>query len=388
MAGGGREALAPNHLHKRCDIVSICLHFCISLRLCNLMSIRCGLPAAPSVHRFSSVTQGTSRRGVLATIGAALAAVAGWRLASKLFGRQTGGRNMQPQPSAGRRGRLQGVFPPGPEHWVGDGFYVKTVFWPQLDAQMLSPFLLLDHAARKRFDPSPWRRGVGEHPHRGFETVTFAYEGEVEHRDSAGGGGRIGPGDVQWMTAASGVVHEEKHSQAFSERGGDFEMVQLWVNLPADKKMSEPRYQPLLDREFPRVHLGAAEARLVAVQSRRRAGPPRRTRRSRRSTSAFTKTGRRSSSSPRAGRPSCFRSKGTSRPDRSASRSRHGTSACSIATTTARSSSMRAGRARLVLAGEPLDEPVVAYGPFVMNTREEIVQAFRDYQSGSMGHLL
>ena len=118
---------------------------------------------------------------------------------------------------------LQGVFAPGPEHWVGDGFYVKTVFSPQLDAQMLSPFLLLDHGARRHFDPSPWRRGVGEHPHRGFETVTFAYEGEVEHRDSAGGGGRIGPGDVQWMTAASGVVHEEKHSQAFSERGGDFE---------------------------------------------------------------------------------------------------------------------------------------------------------------------
>ena len=207
---------------------------------------------------------------------------------------------------------LQGVFAPGPEHWVGDGFYVKTVFWPQLDAQMLSPFLLLDHGARKHFDPSPWRRGVGEHPHRGFETVTFAYEGEVEHRDSAGGGGRIGPGDVQWMTAASGVVHEEKHSQAFSERGGDFEMVQLWVNLPADKKMSAPRYQPLLDREFPRLQLGAAEARLVAGESRRR-GRARANANSDHHPWIFgsTKTAHRSSSSPPAGRPSCFRSKGT-----------------------------------------------------------------------------
>ena len=161
------------------------------------------------------MSNGTTRRGALATLGTALVAVAGLLVGKKLLRRGQGESTMPSQARATTTPRaLQGVFAPGPEHWVGDGFFVKTVFWPQMGAQMLSPFLLLDHAARRHFDASPWRRGVGEHPHRGFETVTFAYEGEIEHRDSSGGGGRIGPGDVQWMTAASGVVHEEK---AFAE---------------------------------------------------------------------------------------------------------------------------------------------------------------------------
>ena len=284
---------------------------------------------------------------------------------------------------------LQGVYPPGPEHWVGDGFFVKTVFWPQLDAHMLSPFLLLDHAARKHFEPSPWRRGVGEHPHRGFETVTFAYEGEVEHRDSAGGGGRIGPGDVQWMTAASGVVHEEKHSQAFSERGGEFEMVQLWVNLPADKKMSEPRYQPILDREFPRVQLGAAEARLVAGGLRGHKGPAHTHTPISVFDLRFYEDGTSEFELPAGWTTLVFPLEGdvTAGADRQTIAPRHFGVFDRNDDGVVQLHGSKGARV-LVLAGQPLNEPVVAYGPFVMNTREEIVQAFRDYQSGRMGHLL
>lgn len=284
---------------------------------------------------------------------------------------------------------LRGVFPPGPEHWVGDGFYVKTVFSPHPDAQMLSPFLLLDHAARRRFDPSPWRRGVGEHPHRGFETVTFAYDGEIEHRDSAGGGGRIGPGDIQWMTAASGVVHEEKHSQAFSERGGDFEMVQLWVNLPAEKKMSEPRYQPLLDREFPRIDLGVAEARLIAGRLRGAKGPAKTHSPITVFDLRFHQSGTSEFELPHGWTTLVFPLEGDAAagPDREPIPSRHFGVFDREDEGMVQLHAAKDARA-LVLAGEPLDEPVFAYGPFVMNTREEIVQAFRDYQSGRMGHLL
>jgi quercetin 2,3-dioxygenase len=134
-------------------------------------------------------------------------------------------------------------------HWVGDGFPVRTLFsYPNLGS-VLSPFLLLDYAGPMEFPPTDKRLGVGEHPHRGFETVTIVYGGEVEHRDSSGGGGSIGPGDVQWMTAGSGLVHEEFHGRGFARRGGMFEMVQLWVNLPAKYKMVAPRYQGILNSQ-------------------------------------------------------------------------------------------------------------------------------------------
>ena len=161
--------------------------------------------------------------------------------------------------------KIAAVLKPNEKHWVGDGFWVTTLFSPGLlDAQLLSPFVLMDHAAPKHFEPATNPRGVGVHPHRGFETVTFAYKGEVEHRDSHGGGGTIGAGDVQWMTAGRGVVHEEFQSQAFTKAGGLFEMVQLWVNLPAKDKMTEPRYQLLLGESFPSLDLGAAKGRLIA----------------------------------------------------------------------------------------------------------------------------
>src|SRR5437016_5010103 len=159
-------------------------------------------------------------------------------------------------------------------HWVGDGFPVRTVFGYD-NAEAVSPFLLLDYAGPFHFPVSDTRRGVGEHPHRGFETVTILYSGEVEHRDSSGGGGRIGPGDVQWMTAASGIVHEEFHGRDFARRGGMFEMVQLWVNLPAKDKMAPPRYQSIVNSQIPTRPLpgGHGVVRVIAGEFAGAQGP-------------------------------------------------------------------------------------------------------------------
>src|SRR5262249_35301330 len=160
-------------------------------------------------------------------------------------------------------------------HWVGDGFPVRTLFAYSNLGSVLTPFLLFDYAGPAEFTPTPGRRGVGEHPHRGFETVTIVYAGEVEHRDSSGGGGRIGPGDVQWMTAGAGVVHEEFHGREFARRGGAFEMVQLWVNLPARHKMARPRYQAIEAASIPSVPLpdGDGVARVIAGTLAGTAGP-------------------------------------------------------------------------------------------------------------------
>ncbi|MGH8498810.1 MAG: pirin family protein, partial [Methylococcales bacterium] len=140
-------------------------------------------------------------------------------------------------------------------HWVGNGFPVNTLFSYQTQAEDISPFLLLDYAGPAEFEPSDRTRGVEQHPHRGFETVTIVYQGEVEHKDNAGNAGKIGPGDVQWMTAARGILHEERHGRNFSRKGGTLEMIQLWVNLPAKDKMTEPRYQEILNKNIPAVKL-------------------------------------------------------------------------------------------------------------------------------------
>ena len=282
---------------------------------------------------------------------------------------------------------LEAVIAPGPEHWVGDGFYVRTVFSPGAHAQMLSPFLLLDHADPRYFPPALHRRGVGEHPHRGFETVTFAYRGEVEHRDSTGAGGRIGPGDVQWMTAASGVVHEEKHSQRFAEEGGEFEMVQLWVNLPAADKMSQPRYQPLLEKQFPRLSLGAAEGRLVAGRYGADTGPAETHTPMTVFDLSFSENGLTEMELPASWTVLAVVLEGqVDLADGRRLAPRHVAVFEREAEPTVRLAGTRGARV-LMLSGQPLNEPVVAYGPFVMNTNQEIATAFRDYQSGKMGHL-
>src|SRR6185312_9828691 len=172
---------------------------------------------------------------------------------------------------------IQGVYSAPRQHWVGDGFPVRSLFSYDSHGKHTSPFLLFDYAGPMDFTPAPRPRGVGQHPHRGFETVTIVYEGEVEHRDSTGAGGLIGPGDVQWMTAGGGILHEEFHSPAFARTGGPFRMVQLWVNLPAASKMTPPRYQAILDAEIPSVALpdDSGRVRIIAGAFGGERGPAR-----------------------------------------------------------------------------------------------------------------
>lgn len=274
-----------------------------------------------------------------------------------------------------------------PPHWVGDGFPVRSLFSYNEDAAEISPFLLLDYGGPREFAPTDQQLGVGEHPHRGFETVTIVYAGGLEHADSTGGHGTIGPGDVQWMTAASGVVHSEFHSSEFARSGGLFEMVQLWVNLPAEEKMSPPRYQDILDAQIPPVTLeqDAGTVRLIAGTWGEASGPAR------------TVT------------PLCvFDLRLNAGGDITAPAPDGHTTILLVqhGRLTINGQSLadgelaileRAGRdvsihcdedaIVLMLTGEPIDEPVVGQGPFVMNTREEIQQAIVDYQSGRMGRL-
>jgi quercetin 2,3-dioxygenase len=271
-------------------------------------------------------------------------------------------------------------------HWVGDGFPVRTLFFYADRGPELSPFLMLDYAGPREFPPTQQRLGVGEHPHRGFETVTIVYHGEVEHRDSSGGGGRIGPGDVQWMTAASGLVHEEFHGRRFAEHGGLFEMVQLWVNLPARHKMSPPRYQAILSSSIPTVGLpgGSGTLRVIAGEFAGARGPA----------DTFTPINvwdLRLSGQADLGVPAGHTAllvvlKGDIRINGSAS-----IGSGEVALFGREGGSLRlestGAAAALLLSGEPIDEPIVGMGPFVMNTQQEIQQAIADYQSGRMGRL-
>lgn len=270
-----------------------------------------------------------------------------------------------------------------PPHWVGDGFPVRTLLSYGEAEQPLSPFLLIDYAAPWTLPPSDGEpRGVGEHPHRGFETVTVAFQGEIEHRDSAGHRGRIGPGDVQWMTAARGVVHEEKHGRAFTKKGGAIQMAQLWVNLPARLKMSEPRYQDIADADIPRVELPGATVRVIAGTLRGSKGP------------AKTHTpvelfdvrlkGAAELELPSGHSAGVLVVDGQVRANGSGPA---GPGELLLLGRDGSGLSLEGDARALVLGGEPIDEPVVGYGPFVMNSEEEIRQAIRDYQAGRLGHL-
>jgi redox-sensitive bicupin YhaK (pirin superfamily) len=269
---------------------------------------------------------------------------------------------------------------------VGDGFPVRSLFSYNSLGAHISPFLLLDYAGPHYFEPTSERRGVGQHPHRGFETVTIVYDGEVEHRDSTGAGGLIGPGDVQWMTAASGILHEEFHSPAFAARGGDFEMVQLWVNLPAKDKSAKPGYQTLLAADIPTAQLpnGAGSLRVIAGSFGETQGPAR----------TFTPINiwdvrlRRDKSvtleAPEGHTLSVLVLSGTvevngqevAREAQMVLLGRDGGGVTIEANGDAK---------LLVLTGEPINEPVVAHGPFVMNTAGEIKQAMLDFQNGKFG---
>ena len=273
-------------------------------------------------------------------------------------------------------------------HWVGNGFPVRTLFSYPDFGSVLSPFLLLDYAGPMDFPPTSERLGVGEHPHRGFETVTIVYSGEVEHRDSSGGGGRIGPGDVQWMTAGSGLVHEEFHGREFARSGGRFEVIQLWVNLPAENKMTPPRYQAIPSSRIPRVDLpdGQGSLGLIAGDYQEAKGPA----------VSFTPIDLwdlrlNGDKGVDLALPDGFTTAlvmlaGTLifEDDR-----RLGSAEVGIFDRTGeilRIAGAEDARA-LLLCGAPIDEPIVGSGPFVMNTEEEIQQAITDYRIGKMGHL-
>jgi quercetin 2,3-dioxygenase len=273
-------------------------------------------------------------------------------------------------------------------HWVGDGFPVRSVFGYNDLGRELSPFLLLDYAPPTPFEPTTQKRGVGAHPHRGFETVTVVYQGELEHRDSTGGGGKIGPGDVQWMTAAGGIIHEEFHSRDFARKGGTLQMAQLWVNLRAQDKNAQPGYQTLLKEQIPTVVLpdGAGDLRVIAGEYDGHKGPAR----------TFTAINL-WDARLRAGK-----SAELPLPDH------HTTAVLVVAGKITVSGEQQAGdgdlvifhpagtrlaftasadSTLLVMSGEPIAEPIVGMGPFVMNSREEIAEAFNDFQSGRMGKI-
>lgn len=271
-------------------------------------------------------------------------------------------------------------------HWVGDGFPVRSMFSPQTHGAALSPFILLDYAPPTEFAPAPQKRGVGVHPHRGFETVTIVYSGEVDHRDSTGNGGHIGPGDVQWMTAASGILHEEFHSAAFTQNGGTMEMVQLWVNLPAKDKMSPPGYQGLLDADIPSVDLadGGGRLRVIAGEYAGARGPARTftpiniwdVRLNAGAKTAFTlPEGHTLAVLVQSGAVKLNGGE-VARDAQFAIFEREGGAIELEAESDAKV---------LVLSGEPIDEPVAWYGPFVMNTEAEIRQAITDFNAGKFG---
>jgi len=277
--------------------------------------------------------------------------------------------------------------PPRP-HWVGNGFPVRTLLSYDSLGSRISPFLLLDYAAPTEFRPSAGRRGVGAHPHRGFETVTLAYQGEVAHRDSTGAGGLIGPGDVQWMTAGAGIVHEEFQSERFTRAGGTLQMVQLWVNLPAKDKSAPAGYQSLAAADIPEVALpdGAGRLRVIAGEFDGRRGPAR-------TFSPIDLWDLRLAPGKTVDLPL---------------RAGHQVAIAVLAGTVmiADGDPLREGQVALlgddgasvriesnndalllVLSGEPIDEPVVGHGPFVMNTAAEIDQAIDDYQQGRFGRM-
>jgi quercetin 2,3-dioxygenase len=273
-------------------------------------------------------------------------------------------------------------------HWVGDGFPVRSIFSYNDLSQELSPFLLMDYGGPTSFPPTERRLGVGGHPHRGFETVTIVYDGQVEHRDSSGGGGVISKGDVQWMTAGSGLVHEEFHGSDYAKKGGPFEMVQLWVNLPRKDKWVSPGYQGLSSEIIPRVELpdGAGHVRVIAGTYNETKGPAH----------TFSPLNlwdvrvnggsRAEFKVPEGYTTALFVMKGriklpageTVKEAELAVLDKKGELFAfeAVENTTL-----------LVLNGEPIDEPVVGYGPFVMNSEAEIRQAMVDYNTGKMGTL-
>jgi len=286
--------------------------------------------------------------------------------------------------------QVEAILPPPGTHMVGDGFKVHNFFpsYNLIGEKGMSPFFLMDYNSKWSISPSERPRGVGVHPHRGFETVTIAYHGKVAHHDSAGNSGVIGEGDVQWMTAGSGILHKEYHEKEFSRKGGVFQMVQLWVNLPKKHKMTSPKYQAIENKDMKRVMLddGKSFVELIAGEYKDHKGP------------AFTFTP--------ANMFNARLQKGANA-DFSFNKD-FNTGVLIIEGSVLINDSSKAladhfvlfkhdgeefrlqaleESVVLILSGEPIDEPIAAYGPFVMNTDEEIKEAYNDFYNGKFGHL-
>lgn len=285
--------------------------------------------------------------------------------------------------------RLLGIQGNDQGHWVGDGFPVRTLFFYQQLGKQMSPFLMLDLAGPAEFPPTTERKGVGTHPHRGFETVTIVYDGEVSHKDSTGQGGTIGLGDVQWMTAGAGILHQEFHSDDFAKRGGVLQMVQLWVNLPAKDKMTPPAYQAILSKSIPEIELSNSRGsiRVIAGEYEGNRGPAK----------TFT--------------PMNVFDVRLKKSEELVLPAADGWNTSLVVLSGALESAERGAVAKdakmlmfsqdgqditikaledsvaLLLSGEPIDEPIVGHGPFVMNTREEINQAISDFNQGAFGRI-
>ena len=286
--------------------------------------------------------------------------------------------------------KIEVVIPPREPHYVGDGFRVHN-FIPSayhLDMKRMDPFIMMDYNSRFHFPATDTPRGVGVHPHRGFETVTIAYKGKVAHHDSAGGGGVIGEGDVQWMTAASGVLHKEYHEKEFAKKGGDFQMVQLWVNLPAKDKMSTPKYQGITNAEIAKYNLpnndGVVEVIAGEYKGERGAA------------STFTplnmlntrikKDAKADFSFPANYNTGLLVIEGSITVN---GEEQIPTDHFVLFENEGEDFTIEVleDAVVLVLGGEPINEPIAAQGPFVMNTREELMQAINDFNMGKFGYL-
>lgn len=284
--------------------------------------------------------------------------------------------------------RILGVYQNKHMHWVGDGFPVYNLFSYDRLGQSISPFLLLDYAAPYQFDPTTAQHGVGSHPHRGFETVTIAYQGEVTHKDSSGGGGTIKAGDVQWMTAGGGILHQEFHSPEFAHQGGLFEMVQLWVNLPAHSKMTPAKYQAIEADQIQHITLDDAgsEMRVIAGQYQDTAG----------AATTFSPVNVWDGTIVKDQEHSFYATEGHTTllvllSGQVVLNENQSIEAPSLVVLSREEIdfSIKAEQDSkfLILTGQPLNEPIEGYGPFVMNSKAEIVEAVRDFNSGKFGSM-
>jgi redox-sensitive bicupin YhaK (pirin superfamily) len=283
---------------------------------------------------------------------------------------------------------IEGIYKGAPFHMVGDGFRVSNYFPSGNDfGQRFSPFILLDYNAPFVFPPSAEVKGVGAHPHRGFETVTISYDGYIEHHDNHGNHGVIGPGDVQWMTAGSGLLHKEYHEQEFSKRGGLFQMIQLWVNLPHANKMNAPKYQELLNEHMGNTQLPneGGTVRVIAGEYNGVIGPAQTFTPIHLFDISFKMNGRAQFELPSSYNTAAMILKGTAK----INDTNEVNEGDFILFNNTSGEIIIQGQTNdtlvFVLSGEPINEPIFQHGPFVMNSREEIIEAFKDFQSGKMG---